>query len=96
MGLGTDIGGGSSFSMLATMKASYEICQLRGTSLHPAKAFWLATLGSAQVMRMDDRIGNLAPGYDADIAVLDLASTPLIAERTRRANGHLGRCCSSR
>ena len=84
-GLGTDVGGGSSFSMLATMKASYEICQLRGYSLHPAKAFWLATVGSAQVMRMDGSIGNLAPGHDADIAVLDLASTPLIAERTRRA-----------
>jgi guanine deaminase len=85
VGLGTDIGGGSSFSMLQTMKASYEICQLQGYSLHPAKAFWLATLGGAQVMRMADRIGNLAPGYDADIAVLDLHSTPLIAERTRRA-----------
>jgi len=85
VGLGTDVGGGSSFSMLATMKASYEICQLKGYSLHPAKAFWLATMGSAKVLRMDDRIGNLAAGYDADIAVLDLASTPLIAERTRRA-----------
>jgi guanine deaminase len=85
VGLGTDVGGGSSFSMLQTMKASYEICQLKGYSLHPAKAFWLATLGSAEVMRMDNRIGNLAPGYDADIAVLDLASTPLIAQRTRRA-----------
>jgi guanine deaminase len=84
-GLGTDIGGGSSFSMLAAMKASYEICQLRGYSLHPAKAFWLATAGSAAVMRMDGRIGNLAPGHDADIAVLDLAATPLIAERARRA-----------
>jgi guanine deaminase len=71
--------------MLHTMKACYEICQLRGYSLHPAKAFWLATQGSAQVMRMADRIGNLAAAYDADIAILDLLATPLIAERTRRA-----------
>jgi guanine deaminase len=85
VGLGTDVGGGSSFSMLATMKASYEICQLQGYSLHPARAFWLATQGSAQVMRLDTRIGNLAPGFDADIAVLDLKATPLIAERTSRA-----------
>ena len=85
VGLGTDVGGGSSFSMLATMKASYEICQLQGYSLHPARAFWLATQGSAQVMRLDSRIGNLAPGFDADIAVLDLRATPLIAERTSRA-----------
>jgi guanine deaminase len=85
VGIGTDVGGGSSFSMLQTIKASYEICQLQGFSLHPAKAFWLATLGSAEVIRLEGRIGNLAPGYDADIVVLDLQATPLIAERTSRA-----------
>ena len=85
VGIGTDVGGGSSFSMLQTMKASYEICQLQGYSLHPAKAFWLATQGSAEVMRLEGRIGNLAAGHDADIVVLDLQATPLIAERTRRA-----------
>ncbi len=85
VGLGTDVGGGSSFSMLATMRAAYEIAQLRGNSVHPARAFWLATQGSARVLRMADRIGNLAPGYEADIAVLDLNSTPLIAQRAARA-----------
>jgi len=86
VGLGTDVGGGSSFSMLATMRAAYEIAQLRGNSLHPARAFWLATRGSARVLRLDHAIGNLAPGYEADIAVLDLNSTPLIAQRAARAN----------
>ncbi|MDX2203690.1 MAG: guanine deaminase [Hyphomicrobiaceae bacterium] len=81
VGLATDVGGGSSFSMLATMKASYEICQLNGYNLHPAKAFYLATVGSAAVMRLGHRLGNLRPGYDADIVVLDLASQPLIARR---------------
>jgi guanine deaminase len=81
VGLASDVGGGSSFSMFHTMKAAYEICQLKGTKLHPAKAFYLATLGSARVMRFDDRIGNLAPGYEADIVVLDLGSQPLIAQR---------------
>lgn len=85
VGLGTDVGGGSSFSMLATMRAAYEIAQLRGNSLHPARAFWLATQGAAQVLRMDDRIGNLRIGHDADIAVLDLNSTPVIAQRMARA-----------
>jgi guanine deaminase len=85
VGLGTDIGAGMSFSILATMRASYGICQLQRYALHPAKAFWLATVGGAQVLRMADRIGNLAPGYDADIVVIDLHSTPLIADRTRRA-----------
>ncbi len=81
VGLATDVGGGSSFSMFHTMKAAYEISQLKGYSLHPAKAFYLATAGSAAVMHLDHRLGNLAPGYDADITVLDLASHPLIARR---------------
>ena len=85
VGLGSDVGGGCSFSMLATMRSAYEIAQLRGHSLHPLCAFWLATQGSAQVLRMDDRIGNLVPGRDADIVVLDPGSTPVIAQRTARA-----------
>ena len=72
--------------MLATMRAAYEIAQLRGNSLHPARAFWLATRGSARVLLMDDLIGNLAPGYEADIAVIDLNSTPVITQRMARAN----------
>ena len=85
VGLATDVGGGSSFSMLQTMKSAYEIAQLRGYSLHPVKAFYLATLGSARVMQLDGKIGNLATGHEADVVVLDLAATPLIAERTRNA-----------
>ena len=85
MGLATDTGGGSSFSMLRTMAAAYEIAQLRGTALHPAQLLWLATAGSARALRMDDRIGNAAPGMEADLVVLDLASTPAIAQRAHRA-----------
>jgi guanine deaminase len=86
VGLATDVGGGSSFSMFATMRAAYEICQLRGYSLHPVKAFYLATVGGAGVLRQAHRIGNLAAGFDADIVVLDLASRPLLAERIERAD----------
>ena len=85
VGLATDVGGGSSFSMFETMKAAYEISQLKGYSLHPAKAFYLATVGSADVMRLGHRVGNLAAGLDADIVVLDLASRPLVAQRMQRA-----------
>ncbi len=85
VGLATDTGGGSSFSMLRTMAAAYEIGQLRGTALHPAQLLWLATVGSARAMRMEDRIGNAAPGMEADLVVLDLASTPAIAQRAARA-----------
>lgn len=85
VGLATDTGGGSSFSMLRTMAAAYEIGQLRGTPLHPAQLLWLATEGSARAMHQAGRIGRLAPGAEADIVALDLASTPAIAQRATRA-----------
>lgn len=88
IGLATDTGGGSSFSMLRTMAAAYEIGQLRGASLHPAQLYWLATVGSAQAMRMDHKIGNLVKGLEADLVVLDLASTPAISQRSERAENH--------
>lgn len=86
VGIATDVGGGSSFSMFQTMKASYEICQLQGYNLHPAKAFYLATVGSAAVMRLDQRLGNLRAGCDADIAIIDLKSQPLIARRMEQVD----------
>ncbi|WP_425502778.1 guanine deaminase [Rubricella aquisinus] len=86
VGLATDVGGGSSFSMLHSMAAAYEVGQLRGTALHPAQLLWLATAGSAGVMRMGDKIGTLAPGYEADIIALNLSSTPIIAGRAARAD----------
>ncbi len=85
VGLATDTGGGSNFSMLHTMAAAYEVAQLRGQSLHPAQLWWLATQGSARALRCEDRIGNLAPGMEADLVVIDLASTPAIEQATRRA-----------
>jgi guanine deaminase len=84
-GLATDTGGGSSFSMLRTMASAYEIAQLRGVALHPAQLLWLATCGSARALHLDDQIGNIAPGMAADMVVLDLASTPAIAQRSARA-----------
>ena len=85
VGLATDTGGGSSFSMLRTMAAAYEIGQLRGHALHPAQLLWLATVGSARSLRLDSHIGNIAPGMEADLIVIDLASTPAIAQREANA-----------
>ncbi|MEL6952242.1 MAG: guanine deaminase [Pseudomonadota bacterium] len=85
VGLATDTGGGSSFSMLRTMAAAYEIAQLRGQALHPSELIWLATSGSARALRLGERIGRLAPGIEADLVVLDLASTPAIAQRADQA-----------
>jgi len=85
VGLATDTGGGSSFSMLHTMAAAYEIGQLRGASIHPAQLMWLATEGSASALHMASEIGRLGAGAMADITVLDLGSTPAIKQRTDRA-----------
>ncbi len=85
VGLATDTGGGSSFSMLRTMAAAYEVAQLRGQALHPSQLWWLATVGSARALHAETRIGNIAPGMEADLVVLDLASTPAIEQATRRA-----------
>ena len=85
VGLASDVAGGSSLSMFATMRAAYETAQLRGYSLHPANLWYMATTGSAKAMRLDDCIGNLKPGMEADLIVLDLKSTPLIENRVRNA-----------
>ncbi|MDT8857021.1 guanine deaminase [Paracoccaceae bacterium Fryx2] len=85
VGLATDTGGGSSFSMLRTMAAAYEVAQLRGQPLHPAQLWWLATVGSARALHAEHQIGNLAPGIEADLVVIDLASTPAIAQAVTRA-----------
>ncbi|HEX9857752.1 MAG TPA: guanine deaminase [Paracoccaceae bacterium] len=85
IGLATDTGGGSSFSMLRTMAAAYEVAQLRGHALHPAELWWLATAGSARALHAADKIGNIAPGLEADLVVIDLASTPAIEQATQRA-----------
>ncbi|SEW24585.1 guanine deaminase [Cognatiyoonia koreensis] len=87
VGLATDTGGGSSFSMLRTMAAAYEVGQLSGTALHPAQLMWLATEGSAGALKKSGHIGHLAAGAAADICVIDLQSTPAIAQRAIRANG---------
>jgi guanine deaminase len=79
--LATDVGGGASFSMPRMIGEAYRIGQLRGETLDPLHAFYLATLAGARALRIDDKVGNLAPGKEADFVVLDLAATPLIARR---------------
>lgn len=86
IGLATDTGGGSSFSMLRTMAAAYEIGQLNHTPLHAAQLLWLATVGSAQTLHLEHEIGNIREGHFADLVVLDLGSTPEIKQRSMRAN----------
>ena len=82
VGLGTDVGGGTSFSMLQVVNEAYKVAQLRGQRLAPFRAFYLATLGGARALYLDDRIGNFAAGKEADFVVLDPVATPLLARRS--------------
>jgi guanine deaminase len=85
VGLGTDIGAGTSFSLLATMGEAYKVAQLRTRPIDAIEAFFLSTLGGARALALDDRVGTLAPGHEADMVVLDPNATPLLAFRNRRS-----------
>ena len=85
VGLGTDIGAGTTFSILATLGEAYKAAQLNRHSLSAGHAYYLATRGGARAMHLEDRIGSLAPGLEADLVVLDMRSTPLIAFRMDQA-----------
>jgi guanine deaminase len=85
VGMGTDVGAGTSFSLLRTLEEAHKVGQLQGEPLDPFLAFYLATLGSARALSLDDKIGNLAAGKEADFLVLDPAATPLLARRWSNA-----------
>ncbi len=85
-GLASDVGGGTSFSPFRTMLAAYEVARLKGVTLAPQTLWFRHTLGGARALRLDDRIGNLAPGMEADFVVLDPTATPLLARRTSLAS----------
>ncbi|MBD2068689.1 guanine deaminase [Leptolyngbya sp. FACHB-671] len=81
LGLGTDIGAGTSFSLLVTAHVAYKVAQLQRQRLSPFRAMFLATLGGARALYLDDKIGNFDSGKEADFVVLDMQATPLMAFR---------------
>lgn len=85
VGLGTDVGAGTSFSLLHTLNEAYKVMQLQGEKLNPFKSLYLATLGGARALRLEDRVGTLQPGTDADFVVLDYLATPLLSYRIAQA-----------
>lgn len=85
VGLGTDVGGGTSFSMLQTTSEAYKVTQLRGETLSSFQALFLATLGGARALSLEDKLGNFEPGKEADFVVLNPRATPLMARRNPTA-----------
>ncbi|MYM86288.1 guanine deaminase [Rugamonas sp. FT82W] len=84
LSLATDVGGGTSFSMLQTMNEAYKVARLKGSYLPALRMFYLATLGAARSMQLEGTIGNFAVGAEADFIVLDPQATPLLQRRTAR------------
>mgnify|MGYP003623765652 CR=1 FL=1 len=81
VGLGTDVGGGTSFSILQTLNEAYKVAQMNQTRLNSIQGFYLATKGGAEALDLADKIGSIAPGFEADLVVLDLKATPLMEFR---------------
>jgi len=86
LSLATDVGAGTSFSMLQTMNETYKVARMGGTYMPALRMFYLATLGGARSMRLEGTVGNFAPGAEADFIVLDPKATPLLERRTTRTN----------
>ena len=84
-GVATDIGAGTSYSMLRTLDEGYKVLQLRGQKLTALRAFHWITRGNAEILGLADRIGTLEAGTEADIVVLDSRATPAMALRMERA-----------
>ena len=86
LAVGSDVGAGTSLSMLKTLADGYRVCQLKGQSWHPLDAFHAITLGNAIALGVDDRIGRLAPGFEADVVVLKPSANLALARRLTQAD----------
>jgi guanine deaminase len=86
LSIATDVGGGTSFSMLQTMNETYKVARMGGSYLPALRMFYLATLGGARSMRLEGVIGNFVPGAEADFIVLDPKATALLERRTTRCD----------
>jgi guanine deaminase len=87
--LATDVGGGTSYSMLRTAAEGYKVLQLNGQSWPAAEAFYRMTLGNARALSLDDRIGSIEAGKEADLIAVDPRATPALAHRMETAGGDL-------
>ena len=85
VGLATDLGAGTSFSMLQTMNEAYKAAQMNGTPYTSLHSFYLASRGTAEALGLQDKIGTIAVGMEADLTVLNLKSTPIIDYRMKYA-----------
>lgn len=89
VGLASDVGAGTSFSMLRTAADAYKVMQLQSQNLTALRAFYLMTLGNARALGLESRIGTLDPGSEADIVVIDGSGIPALEQRLAACDGDL-------
>ncbi len=87
--LATDVGGGTSYSMLRTAAEGYKVLQLKGQTWPALDAFYTLTLGNARALGLEHEIGTLEPGSAADLVILDPRATPAMAHRMERIEDDL-------
>jgi guanine deaminase len=87
--LATDVGGGTSYSMLQTANEAYKVLQMGGQSWPAVQAFYQMTLGNARALGLQDRIGAIRDGFEADIIVADSRATPAMAHRMESVDGDI-------
>lgn len=85
--MASDVGGGTSLSMLRTLADAYKVQALAGQRLTAWKALHAATRGAARALSLHHEIGSLEPGRLADLAVWDLAVGPVAQRRLAVAEG---------
>lgn len=86
VGMGSDVSGGTTYNMFEVLDEAYKIAQLQSFKLSAYRAFYLATLGGAESLYLEDKIGNFEVGKEADFNVINFDSTPLIKRRMSTSN----------
>ncbi|GAF52234.1 LOW QUALITY PROTEIN: guanine deaminase [Psychrobacter sp. JCM 18900] len=81
VGIATDVGAGTSLSMLTTLSEAYKIQQLQSNQLSAHQGLYQITLGNAQSLLLDNKIGNFMPNKEADFVVIDMGATELLERR---------------
>ena len=79
--VGTDVGAGTSFSIWTTLAAAYSIQRLQHKDITPSQLLYLATIGGAKTLGLENKVGNFAKGKSADIQVIDWQHKPILKER---------------